>query len=174
MNIWFTADWHLGHAKIMEYCRRPFASVEEMNQMILDNYHTLVKKHDTVYFLGDLALSARVAEEVLRKLPGKIHFIRGNHDQSARVLKEYCISVNDLKTISVAGQSIVLCHYAMRVWDMSHDNAWQLFAHTHGRLAPVGKQHDVGVDNNAFRPLAFEELTAIMASRGDNLDFLGG
>ena len=29
LNVWFTSDTHFGHAKIIEYCDRPFANVQE-------------------------------------------------------------------------------------------------------------------------------------------------
>jgi len=35
-NVWFTADFHFGHKNIIRYCDRPFASVEQMNEIILE------------------------------------------------------------------------------------------------------------------------------------------
>jgi calcineurin-like phosphoesterase family protein len=35
-NTWLTADFHLGHANIIRYCSRPFATVDEMDQAILE------------------------------------------------------------------------------------------------------------------------------------------
>jgi calcineurin-like phosphoesterase family protein len=29
--LWFTADSHFGHTSILDYCQRPFGSVEEMD-----------------------------------------------------------------------------------------------------------------------------------------------
>ena len=34
----------------------------------------------------------------------------------------------------MAEQDIVLCHYAMRVWQKSHYGAWMLYGHSHGTL----------------------------------------
>ena len=45
----------------------------------------------------------------------------------------------------------------------SHYGAWQIYGHSYGHLPPIGKQWDVGVDNNEFRPVSFDELKAIMA-----------
>jgi calcineurin-like phosphoesterase family protein len=66
------------------------------------------------------------------------------------------------------GQLIVVCHYAMRAWAASHYSSWQLFGHSHGQLEPVGKQWDIGVDNNDFKPVSLEEIKEIMKSRPDN------
>ncbi len=40
-DIWFTADFHLGHKNIIRYCNRPFETVEEMNQAILERLNAL-------------------------------------------------------------------------------------------------------------------------------------
>ena len=41
-NVWFTSDTHFGHAKIIEYCDRPFADVQEMNETLVEiNMHTI-------------------------------------------------------------------------------------------------------------------------------------
>ncbi len=92
----------------------------------------------------------------------------------ARHLKDRFESVSGLKEIKVqAGeeiQKIVLCHYAMRVWNASHHGAWQLFGHSHANLEEVGMQMDVGVDNalklvGECRPFTFWEIMEVMESR---------
>ena len=40
--IFFTADLHLGHGRIINYCERPFNDVHEMNKTILDNINNVV------------------------------------------------------------------------------------------------------------------------------------
>ena len=60
------------------------------------------------------------------------------------------------------------------MWPRSHYNAWHLYGHSRGRLAPVGKSWDVGVDNKDFRPLELGEVAALMAQRPDNPNLVRG
>lgn len=173
--IWFTADFHLSHKNIINYCSRPFQDVEEMDETILKNLRAIVSPGDTLYFLGDLTFKPEVAVYFFEEFSDiQIHYIIGNHDSSKiiKLAKENCESVNQLKDIKIGNQSITLCHYAMMVWNKSHFNAWQLFGHSHGTLEPVGKQYDVGVDQNAFRPISFGEIDEIMKLKPNNFNYI--
>ena len=33
--IWFTSDLHLGHANAIQFCDRPFETVEKMNRTLI-------------------------------------------------------------------------------------------------------------------------------------------
>jgi calcineurin-like phosphoesterase family protein len=66
-----------------------------------------------------------------------------------------------------------VCHYAMRTWARSHYNSYQLHGHSHGRLEPIGKQWDIGVDNNDFYPVSLDGIAEIMSKRPDNPNFIG-
>jgi calcineurin-like phosphoesterase family protein len=172
---WFTADFHLSHKNIIKYCNRPFEDVKKMDTVLLSNLENLTKPGDTLYYLGDLTFKEEVAKDFFERFDDlKIHYIIGNHDNQKvlRVVKEYCESVAHLKDIKLHKRSITLCHYAMRVWNKSHYNSWQLYAHSHGRLEPMGKQYDVGVDNNEYRPILFEEIAMIMDELSDNTNYL--
>ena len=74
--------------------------------------------------------------------------------------------------IEIEGIYIVCDHYAGRVWARSHYNSYQLYGHSHGHLPPEGKQWDVGVDNNNFFPVSFEQIKEIMAKRPDNFNLI--
>jgi calcineurin-like phosphoesterase family protein len=54
-KVFFTSDTHFGHANIIKYCGRPFASVEEMNRELIARWNAVVGPRDTVYHLGDRA-----------------------------------------------------------------------------------------------------------------------
>lgn len=55
---------------------------------------------------------------------------------------------------------------------MSHFNQWHLYAHSHGTLSPLGKSYDVGVDNNNYMPVSFDQVKEIMKKLPDNENWL--
>ena len=88
--IWFTSDLHLGHRAAINMCGRPFENVEEMNEILIRNFNSCVKKNDTVYILGDFSFaSPEETRKILEKLNGKKHLIIGNHDKSCKGLENY-------------------------------------------------------------------------------------
>ena len=85
MSIFLCSDQHLGHARIIDLCNRPFSSVEEMNETIIANHNRLVKPNDTVYFLGDVCMG-KLADSMplLHRMNGVKLLILGNHDRPSR------------------------------------------------------------------------------------------
>lgn len=56
MNKWFISDTHFSHNNIIRYTGRPFQSVDEMNEKLIENWNALVEPQDIVFFLGDFGL----------------------------------------------------------------------------------------------------------------------
>lgn len=86
-SVFFTADTHFGHKKIIEFeaNARPFFTVEEMNEALVDNWNSVVGKKDVIYHLGDV-LFGRDAFKYLGRLNGIKKLIMGNHDHYASAL----------------------------------------------------------------------------------------
>ncbi len=168
-EIWFTADFHLGHQNIIRYCNRPFATVSEMDDEILARVNSCVAETDTLYFLGDFCRgNGKDALAYRQRIRCKnIFFIEGNHDASTKKISAQFGWWKQLAEIKVRDQLIVLCHYAMRVWHHSFRGAWHLYGHSHGHLAddPLALSMDVGVDTHDFRPWRFEEIEERMAGK---------
>lgn len=165
---WFTADEHYGHRNIIKYCNRPFADIEEMDEVIIERFNSVVGKNDITIHAGDFTL-IRNAERVypyVKRLKGNHIFLRGSHDKWLKKSAPYMFEKQ------IEDEYVVVCHYAMRVWHRSHWNSWQLFGHSHAKLPPEGKQHDVGVDNNEFYPISFDEIKLIMELRPDNFNLV--
>lgn len=151
------------------------ASVEIMNEEMIRRHNATVGPTDVVYFNGDFGFSNKnnlIA--VLERLNGEKHFNLGNHDQDIIKYRQEFIgdkrfkSIRDYRELRIDGQKIIMCHFAMRVWNKSHHGAWMLFGHSHGTLPPFGKSVDVGVDaphvtgKPEYRPLSFHEVKTFM------------
>lgn len=185
MNTYFVSDTHFFHANILKYCNRPFANVDEMNRVMVENWNRVVGKNDIVYHLGDFAFADHQKTcSILDKLNGSITLILGNHDrlQSWQSIQksqresgrksvqiqhgqfEVRIPDNDANRGS---QSIVLSHYAMRTWNKAHYKAWQLYGHSHGTLPedPNSLSFDVGVDCWNYTPVSYAQVKAKMATK---------
>jgi calcineurin-like phosphoesterase family protein len=159
MNIWFTADHHFGHKRIIELAGRPFATVEDMDEAMIQRWNDRVAPEDLVYHLGDFAFTDH--EPYLDRLKGQKRLILGNHDHADKVKKAQGWSaVDSLLHITVDETPIVLCHYGLRVWNRSHYGALHLYAHSHGNLPGDSQSCDVGVDCWSFAPVTLGEIRA--------------
>lgn len=66
--IYLTSDTHFSHANIIEYSKRPFANVDEMDEALVNNWNKVVTPKDIVYHLGDVIFSKN--HSILRRLMG--------------------------------------------------------------------------------------------------------
>lgn len=171
MVTWFTADTHFGHEAIIGYCKRPFNSVEEMDQALVASWNTTVAPGDLVWHLGDFCFRASQGPEHYRKqLNGRIHLIAGNHDtQTVKHFAHLFLSVDDIREVESGSEHLLLCHYPMREWPGAWRGAWHLFGHVHGRLdaEPHGLSLDVGVDSHGYRPVNLEGIRERLAGRAN-------
>ena len=165
-RVFFSADFHLGHKNIIKYDNRPFKDMSHMNETIIANHNALVGENDDFYFLGDFCFNMRDAESLLKRLNGNKYFIKGNHDnyEMVKLYKQYGTYLGGLTEITVNDQRIVLCHYAMRIWNRAHHGAWHLFGHSHGSLPddPHSLSMDVGINVHNYVPLEFQDIARIM------------
>ena len=49
----YISDLHFGHKNILHYDNRPFSTVKEMEDALIENWTMHVESCDTVYILGD-------------------------------------------------------------------------------------------------------------------------
>lgn len=180
-NIFFTSDTHFNHANIIKYCMRPFADKDEMNEALINNWNSVVKKNDIVFHLGDFMFgNMNRFWDFRSRLNGKIYLIHGNHDyelmDKVNVDDGFEIVTSQLNIV-VNGQKIYLNHFPLLTFDGIYKEkpSWQLFGHVHsnknipGTSADVKRldyllpmQYDVGVDNNNYRPISFDEVKSII------------
>ena len=167
---YFGSDWHLGHANIIKYDNRPFDSVSEMNEAIINNHNSIVLPEDEFYFLGDFCMGDHSkAESYLSRINGKKFFVRGNHDkqQTIELYKKYGTYLGGMAEVRAGGKSITICHYAMKVWNHSHHGSYHLYGHSHGTLLedPGSLSFDVGVNCWDYKPVSMDDVERKMSKK---------
>jgi calcineurin-like phosphoesterase family protein len=167
MAVFFTADTHFGHGGALGLFRRPFASVPDMDAAMVARWNASVGAADEVWHLGDFAVRRSAAEmgRILAALHGRVHLVTGNNDGPETTGLPGFASVHRYVELEMEGVHLVLCHYPFRSWNRMARGAINLHGHSHGRLQPVPRQLDVGVDVWDFRPISLETVLAACAPR---------
>lgn len=160
MTDWFTADWHLGHFNIIKYTNRPFSSVSEMDNALINNVNDVVMPDDRLFNLGDVCVrKSNLAAYRARFICQNIFVIPGNHDREKELVKYFKV-LPQCYMYENQGFRMVLCHYAMRVWHHSHHGAGMIYGHSHNGLPPIPgvPSFDVGVDCWNYTPISLDDV----------------
>lgn len=182
-RVFVTADHHLGHDNIIEFCNRPFADVTQMDQTLIGNWNEVVRPQDWVIHLSDFTLEGpRNAQEYFTQLNGDICILSNHWHHDKRWLKTNIplksksgfdvrlwppMVVLEIPALGKDGYplAITLCHYPMAVWDRKHYGAWHLHGHSHGNYKGEGLILDVGIDCHAFKPVSLATVSFMMLGR---------
>lgn len=167
--VFFTADLHFSHEKIIRHTQRSFSNVKEMDAALIKNWNRVVGPDDEVYILGDFTMKGPdAASELLYSLKGKKHLIRGNHDSfldSPGFETSLFASIQDYKEITYCNTLFILFHYPIVEWNGMRRGAACLHGHQHNdkqynieNLKQGIRQYDVGVDANNMKPVSAEEI----------------
>jgi calcineurin-like phosphoesterase family protein len=169
-EVMFTADTHFGHDNIIKFCNRPFRDGNHMDEVLMEQWNKAVDEDQVVFHLGDFSFKGRRnIPTLLERLNGSIVLIQGNHDRP-KDLKHFK-NVHDLAEVEIEGQRIIMCHYAMKVWNHSFRGSWMLHGHSHGTLDEDWdrKITDVGVDSWGYRPISYHQIKVEMMQHGADL-----
>ena len=164
MSVFFTGDTHFGDHRTINLWRRPFASTAEMDEHLVQRWNAAIGPEDEVWHLGDFARRAADVPGLLARLNGSKRLLRGNNDPDATIEASGWASVHVYAEIEVDGRKLVLCHYPFRSWNGQHRGAINLHGHSHGRLKPMPRQFDVGVDVHGWTPITLARLLATAAA----------
>ena len=177
-GIFFTSDTHFGHSKIIDYCKRPFSSIEEHDKTLIQNWNNVVGQDDTVFHLGDFAYgNSKFISNIIKQLNGNIILIKGNHDlrnMNPTLYNMFSDTVYQAR-ILIDKQTVYLNHFPFLCFEHGDINLYkdnysiQLFGHVHSGpltssedvnrlniLFPT--QYDVGVDNNNYTPISWTDV----------------
>lgn len=174
--IYYTADTHFGHENIINHCSRPFADVEEMNEVIIGNWRGVVRPDDDIYILGDLIFKSSEPQSLLKQLTGRLHLIKGNHDTFIKKTecREFFKSVDDLLEVDDEGRRVILCHYPLAEWNGFYRGAYHLYGHIHNNdceaqkiMAKIPNCYNVGMDCLNFLPMTLTQIIDFYKTGGE-------
>ena len=141
--IYYIADLHLGHRNVIKFDNRPFGSVEENDEAIIERWNNTVADDDTVWILGDIGFgSAERIVDVYGSLKGHKKLIIGNHDEkllrNAKVRNLFEETKYYTEITDYANRKIVLCHYPIPCFKNHYYGAYHLYGHVHS-----GKEFEI-------------------------------
>lgn len=122
MTYWFTSDSHHFHSNILNYCDRPYDTIEEMDEDLIRRWNGVVKEDDTVFHLGDFCFGD--IKKYTSRLNGNIILVKGNHDDKSEsiidhiVIKYFGLDINlihDYREGSL-DYDLILCGHLHELW----------------------------------------------------------
>ena len=158
METFLISDTHFGHKNIVKFTKddgsplRPWDDVEEMNQALVDNWNSVVGKHDKVYHLGDATMDAK-SLQWFGSLNGRIILIKGNHD--IQKLKYYTPYFDDIRGAHEVDK-LVLTHIPIEKHFNSMRYDGNIHGHTHQHNMGDPWYYNVSVEQINYTPINFE------------------
>lgn len=159
-NVFFISDTHFGHKGIVQFLRddgtklRPWQTVEEMDEVLVENWNKVVGPSDRVYHLGDVAINRRCLP-VLGRLKGRKKLIRGNHDIFK--LKDYAPYFDDLCGVYVLAD-MILSHIPSPPDCITKRFGTNVHGHLHANKRPEPFYFNVSCEQIDYTPIEIGEV----------------
>ena len=147
---YYISDLHIGHTNALAFDARPFKTIEENDETIKNNWNSVVGLDDDVYLLGDISwYGSTKTLEYYSQLNGRIHLIKGNHDNKIlknKDLQNLFVEIVDYKELYLnPKESIILCHYPIPCFKNHYYGWYHLYGHVH-----------TGFENNMMQRTKYE------------------
>ena len=175
---------HFYHENIIKYCNRPFSNAEDMNDILISNWNSVIKPDDDVIIAGDFIHSGNLEKikSIIGRLNGRLWLVYGNHDGQNKLDRPVVVEMfegrcYDSMDFQVEDDEIEdgflkfhINHYPCEYWTRG---AIHLHGHIHsGPKAETSEKtifkplrYDVGVDNNNYYPISYEQVKVIITKQ---------
>jgi calcineurin-like phosphoesterase family protein len=186
-KVWLTSDMHFFHRNVINYCNRPFESVEHMNSSLISDFNSLIKEDDTLIMLGDMCFGgAKKWAETIGVINGQKILYKGNHDGVNNTPLVNMGIINALRGSLAITNGDRVCHRAL----LSHypfvnggdhtdgeeryidrrfinDGQWLIHGHVHNYWKQKDKMINAGVDVWDMKPVKLREIIDIFEKCGE-------
>jgi len=180
-SVFLVSDTHFGHKGVCHFTRndgvtklRPFDTLEEMDEFMVEAWNAKVRPNDKVYHLGDVVINRR-ALKIMSRLNGDKVLIRGNHDIFPDV--EYREYFREIRAYHVMN-GMILSHIPIHEESLGRFGV-NIHGHTHAnRVMKDGgvdvRYHCVCVEQTDFAPILFEDVIKRIEAEGGVVGFQNG
>ena len=159
-NTFLISDTHFTHRNILTFLNaegkpiRPFSSIEEMDETMIENWNKVVKPSDKVYHLGDVTFKFAYLQAIMPRLNGTKVLIKGNHDSFK--LSQYAQFFKDVRAYSILDK-FILSHIPIHEGSLSR---WKgnIHGHLHERLVGDPRYINVSCEQINYTPIPFETI----------------
>lgn len=159
MKTFIVSDTHFGHKNILTFTGedgkliRPFSSVEEMDELMIENWNKTVSSKDKIYHLGDVVINRRCLP-ILDRLNGRKVLVKGNHDIFK--LDDYIKYFYDIRGYHILDR-LILSHIPLHEDSMNRFRG-NVHGHLHRRKLEDKRYLNVAMEQINFTPIDFEEV----------------
>lgn len=161
---WLLADVHRGHKNIHTY--RNFASNEEHDSIIKENYHNVVTKRDIVFFLGDIAFTHEALAEIKTWTAAKKVLIVGNHDLERGIkMRDLCDTYDEVYAFR-RYKEFWLSHPPMHPDELR--GKVNVHGHVHDKTIDDPRYFNVSMENIDMTPINLEVLRERLYHQSNN------
>lgn len=170
-EIWFTSDSHFFHENFLKFkdkegnLIRPFKSVEEMNDIMVQNWVRVVRPQDKIYHLGDLTFRYHHAFNVLMGLlPGHKRLVLGNHDRpkNPNLFRRFEKVYGVWRGFHEYGFT---CSHIPLMLKSLRDGNVNVHGHIHEKLMEDPHYINVCVEQTNYTPIHLDEIRQIINGR---------
>ena len=170
MSTYFIGCPHFGHEAMYRFTRsngekvRPYASAEEGDTVIRENWNRTVSKGDKVYVMGDVAFNPKDLK-ILEVLNGSKVLIKGNHDTLE--LSKYAKYFRDVRAYHKLDNEI-LSHiplHPVSLWRTKKNTSWlNVHAHLHAEEVMLSegvvdlRYFSCCVERIGYTPISIDEI----------------
>lgn len=167
MNRFVTANLQLGRPSSIEKHNRPFDTVDQMTEGLIENWNQVVGTGDLVYHLGNFAWDPKTAQTAISRLNGTIWFIPGEIDAPLFELREKGMlpknaTIKD-PIMALEKMKATISYWPLKEWPRKSDGFWSLIGYPGlgHRSNPKEKLINVATDLWSYKPQELQHLLGI-------------
>ena len=169
MKLFVTSNQQFGRPGAINAYKRPFKSVDEMNEYMFNQWNSVVSEGDIVFVLGNLAWDPEITEEVVAKLNGNIYAMQGEWDRSIKDITDIRGGGTvKLKYLTegikmLASQDSVLSYWPLTEWPRKKKGYVSFIGHPAKKYKSnhTDKIVNVQCDRWDFKPIEIKSMVTL-------------